>query len=405
MYDFDEIIERRHTNALNTDGFRGYIFHAGPEMKFPYADDEFVRMWVADMEFATPPEICDAIKERVDKRIFGYSCVYDDSYYNAFSAWCKKMYDWSFPKEELVFSPGLIPAMYQLAESLLTKNEKIAMVTPAYGYFQHTAEYNNVEYVCSDLKIDENGYFTIDFEDLEKKLADPMVKLLLWCNPHNPSGRMWSEEELKKVAEIVEKNNLWIISDEIHCDIIRTGRRHIPMGKIMPEYNKLITLMSASKTFNMAGLMFSDVIIRNKALRDEFTARDKIGGFINPISLAAHQSAYERCGNWLAELKVYLDGNFKYVEEFLKENMPEATFSLPEATYLAWVNIGKCLPGEDDLCAFFANKAGVLLEGGNSLFVGNANGYIRLNLAMPRSIIETGMKRMKAAIDEYNSGK
>ena len=171
-YNFDEIIDRKHTNALNTDGFRGYIFHAGPEMKFPYADDEFVRMWVADMEFATPPEIREAIKARVDKKIFGYSSVFGEEYYQAFSAWCEKMYDWTFPKEELVFSPGIIPALYQLLESLLTKNEKILIVTPAYGYFQHAAEYNQIEYVCSDLKIDETGYFTIDCADFAKKAIE-----------------------------------------------------------------------------------------------------------------------------------------------------------------------------------------------------------------------------------------
>ena len=139
-YNFDEIIDRRNTNALNTDGFRGYIFHAGPEMTFPYADDEFVRMWVADMEFATPPEVCEAIKARVDRRIFGYTCVFGDEYYKAFSGWCERLYGWTFPKEELTFSPGIIPAMYQLTESLLTKNEKMLILTPSYGYFQHTDE-------------------------------------------------------------------------------------------------------------------------------------------------------------------------------------------------------------------------------------------------------------------------
>lgn len=400
-YNFDEIIDRKNTNALNTDGFRGYIFHAGPEMKFPYADDEFVRMWVADMEFATPPEIREAIKARVDKKIFGYSNVFGDEYYQAFSAWCEKMYDWTFPKEELVFSPGIIPALYQLLESLLTKDEKILIVTPAYGYFQHAAEYNQIEYVCSDLKIDETGYFTIDFEDFEKRAADPMVKLVLWCNPHNPSGRMWTEEEQKKIAQIVEKNNLWLISDEIHCDIIRNGRKHIPMGKIMPDYQKLITCMSASKTFNMAGLMFSDIIIRDPQLRKIFCERDKIVGFVNPLSIVAHQTAYEQCEEWLAEFKCYLDDNFIFVKKFLAEHLPEAVFSIPEATYLAWVNMKGCLPDVVDLPGFFANNAGVLLEGGNDLFVGNAEGYIRLNLAMPRSIIQTGLERMVEAIGKY----
>jgi len=397
-YDFDEIIDRQNTNALNTDGFRGYIFHAGPEKVFPFKDEEFVRMWVADMEFATAPEICDAIKERVDKRIFGYSCVYSDDYYKALSKWCLERYGWSFPKEELCFSPGIIPALYQLAEILIAKDEKAITVTPAYGYFLHTAEYNDIELVQSPLKIDAGGYFTIDFEDLERKCAHPKAKLLIWCNPHNPTGRVWTVEELKKVAAIVEKYNLWIISDEIHCDIVRCGISHTPMGKIMPDYQKLITLISASKSFNMAGLMLSDIIIRNKETRDRFLERDKIGGFVNPLSVAAHQAAYEKGGEWLEEMKTYLDGNFEYVRDFLREYLPEAVFALPEATYLAWVNLQPCMPGIEDMCDFFANRAGVLLEGGNGLFVGNASGYVRLNLAMPRSIIKTGMERLRDSI-------
>ena len=401
QYNFDEIIDRRNTNALNTDGFRGYIFHAGPEKVFPFKDEEFVRMWVADMEFATPQPIRDAMKERIDRQIFGYSAVFTDDYYNAFSAWCKEKYGWSFPKEELVFSPGIIPALYQLAEILVAKDEKMLTFTPAYGYFLHTAEYNNVELVHSDLRIAEDGTFSIDFEDFERKCADPKMKLVVLCNPHNPSGRMWTAEELGKIAAIVEKYNLWLISDEIHCDLIRCGKVHIPMGKIMPDYTKLITCMSASKTFNMAGLMMSDIIIRDETTRREFCDRDKTVGFVNPLSVAAHQAAYEHCGPWLEELKAYLDGNFAFVKSFLSEYLPEAVMAIPEATYLAWVNIGKCIPDIEDHCDFFANKAGVLLEGGNGLFVGNAEGYIRLNLAMPQSIIRTGMERIRDAIYEH----
>ncbi len=403
-YNFDEIIDRRNTNALNTDGFRGYIFHAGPEKVFPFKDEEFVRMWVADMEFATPPEICQAIRDRVDRRIFGYTMMYDSAYYQAFSKWCKDRYDWSFPEEQLCFSPGIIPALYQLVEDLVAKDEKVLTMTPAYGYFLHACEYNNVELVGNKLN-HKDGYFTIDFDALDKQAADPKVKLMILCNPHNPSGRVWTEEELRKVAEIIEKHDLWVISDEIHCDLVRQGKRHIPMGKIMPDYNKLITCMSASKTFNMAGLMFSDIIIRDEEERNRFIGRDKIAGMLNPISIAAHKAAYEKCGDWLDQLKGYLDDNFRYLEGFLKEYLPEAEFSVPEATYLAWVNIGNCLPDVEDLCGFFANEAGVLLEGGDDLFVGNAKGYIRLNLAMPRSIIETGMERMRDAIMKHRAGK
>ena len=401
-YNFDEIIDRRNTNALNTDGFRGYIFHAGPEKVFPFKDEEFVRMWVADMEFATPPAICEAIKERVDRRIFGYTMMFDNAYYKALNGWCEKRYGWSFRQEELCFSPGIIPALYQLVEDLIGEGETFVITTPSYGYFLHAAEYNSVPVVCSDL-IDHDGYFTIDFDDLEKKCSDPKVKMLLWCNPHNPTGRIWTEEELRRVAKIAEKHDLWLISDEIHCDLIRNGLCHTPMGKVMPDYRKLITCMSASKTFNMAGLMFSDIIIRDPVERERFIGRDKIAGMLNPLSIAAHQAAYEHCGEWLEELKEYLDENFRFVDGYLKDNLPKARFRIPEATYLAWVDLGDCLPDVDDLPGFFANEAGVLLEGGNSLFVGNAEGFVRLNLAMPRSIIETGLQRMKTAIEKHNA--
>lgn len=401
-YNFDEIIDRRQTNALNTDGFRKYIFNEGPEKKFKFADDEFIRMWVADMEFATPPEIRQAIKDRVDQRIFGYTQVFDTKYYDVFSKWCKRLYDWEFSKEQLTFSLGIIPALYQLVGDLLQADEKMIINTPAYGFFKHSATYNNREFLHNRLK-NNNGYFTLDFEDLEKKAADPKAKLLLWCSPQNPTGRMWTEEELIKVAEIVEKYDLWIISDEIHCDLIRQGTKHIPMGKIMPTYNKLITCMAASKTFNMAGLMFSNIIIRDEKLRQTFKKEDKNVGFVNPLSLAANIAAYEKGGEWLEQLKTYLDENFQYMQEYFIKNLPEAVFEIPEATYLAWVDLRRCIPEINDLPAFFADQAGVLLEGGDKLFVGNAEGFVRLNLAMPRAIIKEGLKRMVQAIEDHNA--
>ena len=209
-------------------------------------------------------------------------------------------------------------------------------------------------------------------------------------------------ETLKKVAEIVEKYNLWIISDEIHCDLIRQGRKHIPMAKVMKNYKKLITAMAPSKTFNMAGLQYSNIIIRDPALRSIFKDRDKLFGMINPLSLAAAKAAYDYGDPWLDALKTYLDQNFAFVKDFLTKEMPEAVLNVPEATYLAWVDVSRCLPGVDDLPSFFAYKAGVLLEGGSPMFVGNADGYVRLNLAMPRSILKTGLERMRDAINKYN---
>ena len=397
-YNFDEIIDRRNTNSENVEGWRPYIFHCGPERVFPYKDEEFIRMWVADMEFAVAPEILQAITDRVDRRILGYTLVYDKGYYEALRAWCESRYGWSFPKEQLTFSPGVIPALYQLTEDLVKPlNGRVLTMTPAYGFFLHACEYNGVELVTSPLR-EEGGRFSVDWEDLEAKAADPDVKLLMLCNPHNPTGRIWTEEELRHMAAIIEKHRLWVVSDEIHCDLIRCGRRHIPMAKVMDRYPKLITCMAPTKTFNMAGLAFSNIIIRDPALRARFQERDKLFGMVNPMSLTAAQAAYERGGAWHEALKQYLDENFAFVKAFLARELPEAVMYIPEATYLAWVDLSRCLPDVADLPDFFANKAGVLLEGGDSLFVGNAKGYVRLNLAMPRAIIQTGLERMRDAI-------
>lgn len=397
-YDFDAIIDRRHTNALNTDGFRGYIFHAGPEKVFPYKDEEFVRMWVADMEFSVAPEILDALRQRIDRRIFGYTGLYDSEYYHIFAKWCRDHYDWTFPEEQLCVSSGIIPALYQLTELLCAGDDKVLVNTPAYGYFAHAAEYMGVEVLTSPLHKKADGTFELDYEDFEKKCAHPQCKVVFWCNPQNPTGRMWTEEELRKAAAIMEKYDLWVVSDEIHCDLIRCGRRHIPMAKVMTDYPKLITCMAPTKTFNLAGLAFSNIIIRDKALRDRFRGRDKMVGMVNPMSLTAAEAAYTQGSAWHEALKAYLDDNFAFVKAFLTRELPEAVMYIPEATYLAWVDMNQCLPQGTDLPDFFANKAGVLLEGGNSLFVGNAEGYIRLNLAMPRSIIETGLTRMAQAV-------
>ncbi len=403
MYDFDQVIDRRGTNALNTDGFRGYIFHAGPEKVFPYKDEEFVRMWVADMEFSAAPEILEALHARVDRRIFGYTGIYDHGYFESFSKWCLDRYGWEPAEEELCVTPGVIPAIYQLAELLCTPDEKVLIHTPAYGYFLHAAEYSNLGVLCSPMLRSADGKFSIGWEDFERKCADPYCKMVFWCNPHNPTGHAWTEEELRRAGEIMSKYNLWIVSDEIHCDLLRSGRTHIPMAKVLTDYPKLITCMAPTKTFNLAGLAFSNILIRDPLLRQRFRQRDKLFGSVNPMSLTAAKAAYDKGWPWLRELRAYLDGNFAFVKDFLDRELPEAKMNIPEATYLAWVDLSACLLGVEDIPDFFANRAGVLLEGGNSLFVGNAEGFVRLNLAMPRSILETGLCRMRDAVRAYGA--
>lgn len=401
MYDFDEMIDRRNTNAMNTDGFREYIFHADQTMKFPYRDEEFIRMWVADMEFATPDVVIDGIRARLDKRIFGYTRVFDEGYYRAFSQWCQRRYGWSFPKEQLVMSNGIIPALYELVDYITGPDEKVLFLTPSYAYFQYAADFHHRESVCSDL-VNTDGYYTIDFQDLERKAADPKTTLLILCNPHNPSGRMWKWEELEKLAKLIEEHNLWVISDEIHCDLTRCGQTHIPLGKVMPAYDRLVTCMAPSKTFNMAGLMISNIIIRNEKLRSRWLKRHY--NFDNPLSVAAAQAAYEGGEPWLKELQVYLDGNFAFTQDYLTQHLPQAKFRISEATYLAWVDLNAYFTPEEHLPTFFAYEAGVLLEGGN-MFVQHSDGFIRLNLACPKAVLEEGLRRICQAVNEKHTGK
>lgn len=395
MYNFDEIIDRRHTNALNTDGFRDYIFHADDSMTFPYKDEEFIRMWVADMEFATPDVVIDGIRRRLDRRIFGYTRVFEDAYYQAFSAWCRRRYGWSFPKEQLVMSNGIIPALFELVEYICAPDEKVLFLTPSYAYFQYAADAGHRQAVHCDL-VNSDGYYTVDFDDLERKAADPKTTLFIFCNPHNPTGRVWRQEELERIAAIMERHGLWVISDEIHCDLTRAHLSHIPMGKVMADYPRLITCMAPSKTFNMAGLMISNVLIRDESLRATWLSRHY--NFDNPLSIAAAQAAYEEGEPWLKELQQYLDGNFAFTGDYLAEHLPQAKYRVSEATYLAWVDLSAYFQPEESLPMFFAYEAGVLLEGGN-MFVQNSDCFIRLNLACPRATLEEGLRRICEAVN------
>lgn len=401
MYNFDEIIDRRHTNAMNTDGFRNYIFNADETMTFPYKDEEFIRMWVADMEFATPDVVIDGIKKRLEKRIFGYTRVFENSYYEAFANWCMKRYGWTFDKKELVMSNGIIPALFELVDYICKEDEKVLFLTPSYAYFKYAADFNHRECVCSNL-INEDGYYTIDFEDLERKAADDKTTLFILCNPHNPTGRVWKEDDLKKIGRIIEKHQLWVITDEIHCDLIRLNQVHIPLGKIMPDYKKLITCMAPSKTFNIAGLMLSHIIIREESLREIWLNRHY--NFDNPLSIAAAQAAYENGEKWLEDLRAYLDENFRFTQEYLSQNLPNSKFRVSEATYLAWVDLSTYFEKDENLPLFFAYRAGVLLEGGD-MFVQNSDGFIRLNLACPKSVLVEGLKRICEAVNTKHNEK
>ncbi|MBZ4190785.1 MULTISPECIES: MalY/PatB family protein [Bacteroidota] len=393
-YNFDEIIDREGTNSLSYDGWRQYIFNLDNDTKFPFENKDYIRMWVADMDFSTPPEILEAIKRRLDRKILGYTYVYDETYFKVLYDWFLKRYQWEINADEMVISPGIIPALNRLIGLLTDKDDAILINTPSYTPFKKAGDYNNRKVFYSDLE-EKDGYYIMSFEDIEQKLSNPAnkIKVFILCNPHNPTGRVWTEEELLKIGKLCLEWDIWIISDEIHCDLLRNGQQHIPLARLFPDSDRIITCTAPSKTFNLAGNLMSHIFIPNKEIREEWELY--YTEFLSPLSVAATQAAYQDCEDWLEQLKVYLDENFAFLKVRLKELLPNARFSIPEATYLAWINIEDYLPqiaDKNNLTMLFANN-GVLIEDGK-MFVSNGDGYIRINVACPRSVLDEGIGRI-----------
>ncbi len=393
-YNFSTIINREGTNAMSVTGYRGYLFDKDVDLSGKYKEADFIPMWVADMEFAIAPEIIGAIKKRLDHPLLGYSMVADPAYPLAFQKWCVDRYGWKPDLEHLVYAKGVIPALFSLIGYICKPDEKVLIVTPSYAFFKHGADANGIELVCSHL-IENQGSYVMDMDDIREKTADEKCVLAIFCNPHNPTGRVWTKSKLQELGEVCIENNVTIISDEIHCDLLRKDKSFTPMASLFPDSDQIITCMAPSKTFNLAGNMFANIIIPNDALRKTYT--ENYLPIENPLSIVAAQAAYTHGHDWLVELTDYLNGNFSYLKAQLDKHLPLTKFVIAESTYLAWVNVSAYVPANENLTLYFARNAGVLLEGGD-MFVANAEGYIRLNLACPRERLAEGVQRIIAAV-------
>ena len=394
-HDFDRLISRVASNASAAEGYEKYLFsQSTAPVVLDRPKEDIIQMWVADMQFAAPQAALDAMLDRLQHPIFGYTMNYDDQLYEAFHAWCQRRYGWSFPREQLVLSLGVIPALFGLIDYLCGPHDKVLTLSPSYGYFKHAAVKSGRTLVTSPL-INNDGHYEVDFKDFEEKAADVSVKVFFLCHPHNPTGRLWSEAELRRLAEICFKHGVKVISDEIHCDLLRSGLKHTPLAKLFPESREIVTCMAVSKTFNLAGMMIATIVIPDEALRTVWNELHY--PFINPISLAAATGAYRGGEAWLDELRVYLDGNFALANEFVRTHLPKARLRIPEATYLAWVDMRGYFPGPVNLTRLFLERAGVVIEGGE-MFVDSGEGHIRLNLACPRSVLHEGLDRIRNAI-------
>ena len=350
-------------------------------------------MWVADMAFASAPAAIDAIRHRLEHPIFGYSVLADQELFDAFASWCQRYYEWAPKAEHFVTSPGVVPALHDLVEFVLAPGQKALTLTPAYSFFDSAAAYHGHETVTCALQRDDDNVYSIDFDDFETKVADPLVRLFFLCHPHNPTGRVWSDDELRRMADLCFAHNVLIVSDEIHCDLLRQGESHTPLASLFPESDQIITTMSSSKTFNLAGLGLAHIVIPNNALREVWL--DRKFPVLNPLSVAGTIGVLRHGDAWLNQLKAYLDANLHHVHRILAEQLPKANFQIPASTYLAWIDLSHYIDPAVDLTHHFA-EAGVLVEGAEK-FVSDGEGHIRVNIAAPRSVVDEGLRRIIAA--------
>ena len=385
------LVERKGTYSLKWDAL---------DKRFGNAD--LISMWVADMEIKAPKEVIEALKERCEHGVFGYSYV-SDEYYNSVINWLKEKHNYEIKKEWLRFTNGVVTAIYCFVNIFTKVDDAILILTPVYYPFHNAVKDNNRKLITCDLK-NTDGYFTIDYDEVEKKIVENKVKLFIQCSPHNPAGRVWKEEELAKILEICKKHNVLVISDEIHQDIIMKGYKHIPSAIVANgKYaDNLITVSAASKTFNLAGLIHSNIIISNAELRKKYDEEiKKINQTeINILGMLATQVAYEKGSEWLENVKEIIEDNFNYLKTELNKHIPEITITNLEGTYLVFLDLRKIIP-IDKVKEFIQDKCNLAIDFGE-WFGASFKGFIRINLATDPEIVK---KAVESIIFEYKKLK
>jgi len=388
-WSFDEIIDRSGTQSAKWDVY----------------DKDILPLWVADMDFKSPQPIINKIVDRAKHGIFGYS-NYHSEYYNAVLGWFKRHYNWDIKKDWLSFTPGVIPAINISLRTFTNPGDKVIVQNPVYYPFYGAIENNGRKIVFNPLKFSDARY-TMDLNDLKKQIKDPRVKMLILCSPHNPIGRVWSRDELTQLGEICIENKILILSDEIHCDLIYPGFNHINFATISKDFAlNSITCTSLSKTFNLAGLQLSNIIIPNKKLRDQFRNTieslfipEEFGYLPNSLSLVAFTAAYRDCDDWLSALIQYLKENLEFLEEFLNDNIPQIKLVKPEGTFLVWLDFSTLGIINEELEQFLLENAKVALYDG-AKFGKGGEGFQRINIACPRSTLKEALTRIHKAVKE-----
>ncbi len=388
-YDFDTIFSRKGVNSIKWEKM---------ELMGENLSEDTLPLWVADMDFPCPEPVIQALHKRVDANIFGYSNFKTDKYFNAVINWFEQRFNWTVDKEDIFLTPGVVDALNRIIQIYTAEGNGVIIQEPVYYPFSQKIKSNNREVINNQL-INDNGYYQIDFDDLLNKAQNPNNTLMILCSPHNPVGRVWTSDELSKIAEICENNNVTLVSDEVHFDLLREGVFHTPLP-LVSQSDKIIVCTAPSKTFNLAGMQCSNIIIRNReqkklwldAFGDEF--------LMNPLSIVAVEAAYEEGHEWLSQVNKYIDDNLYFLDEYLKQHLPLVKYKVPEGTYLAWLDFSGYGIENDVLNNLIKYDAKVLLDAGDIFGISGQN-FQRFNVSCPRTILKEALDRITKAINNH----
>lgn len=376
-YDFDKTIDRRATNS--------YKWDSAPEGVLP--------MWVADMDFRTAPAIIDALQKRVAHGIFGYTRV-PDAYYDAVTSWFSRRHGWDIDREWIIYTSGVVPAVSAVIKALTVPGDKVIVQTPVYNCFFSSIRNNGCEIVSNPLRRTADTY-EMDFDALERCAADPRAKVMLLCNPHNPAGRVWTPDELTRLGNICLRNGVTVVADEIHCELVYQGFKYTPFASLSDAFlHRSVTCVSPSKAFNIAGLQIANIVVFDNDLRSRIDKAININEVcdVNPFGVAATIAAYNEGEEWLNQLVDYLHGNYEAMAEFCRRELPEFPITRLEGTYLVWMDCSSLGMPSDALEHALLDDARLWLNAG-TMYGAEGEGYMRWNIACPRSVMLDGLNR------------
>ena len=387
QFDFDEIVVRRGTNSYKWDLPKG---------------EDIIPMWVADMDFKTAPCIIDALKRCVEHGIFGYTFV-PDSYYDAIINWFKRRHQWHIEREDILYTSGVVPAIACTLKATTMPGEKVLVQTPVYNCFFSAIKNSGCEVSENPLRREGDSY-VIDFDDFERRCSDEKTTVFLLCNPHNPAGRVWRKDELRRMNDICLKHHVKVIADEIHCELVMPGHTFQPFAAVDEACrDNCVVLNSPSKAFNIAGLQIANIVCHDAEWRRRINRAININEVcdVNPFGVIALQAAYNDGGEWLDALNQYIHENYLALKDFFRERLPRLEVCRLEGTYLAWINLSRIPITADEAARRLLGNAKVMLNSGTMYGREAGNSYLRINLACPRATLMEGLKRIGRELSPY----